>query len=270
MNNLKKFVYGLIIGLGKIIPGVSGSVIAISLGVYEESLSNFNGLLKDFKNSFKYLFPLGMGIMISIIFSSKMVINLLNNYYVPTILFFIGLIIGGIQDICKQINIKYTYLTIISFTIIIFISLISPPKELTSINYIYQFIIFIIIGFIDAMCMIIPGISGTAILMMIGCYKMLIEMLSNLTQLNHIIDNLAIIIPFLIGMFAGIITTIKLVNYLFKYHKTKTYNIIFGFLLASISYMFLTTLKTNYTINQILIGLILSIIGYKIIKKINH
>lgn len=267
---MKRFIYGLLIGIGKIIPGVSGSVIAISLGVYEKALDSINNLLKNFKKNITYLFPLCLGISISIIFSSKIVILLLNNYYVPTILFFLGLIIGGIQDIRKEISKKYTYLTIISFTVILLISLSSNSKELIFNNNIHKFIFFIIVGFIDAMCMIIPGISGTAILMMIGCYKMLMEVLSNLTNINQIIDNLFIIVPFLIGLLIGIIITIKLINHLLKNYKTKTYNIIYGFLLSSIVYMFITTVKYNYTISHILVSFIVFMVGYYIIKKINH
>ena len=264
---MKRLFYGLLIGLGKIIPGVSGSVIALSLGVYEQSINSINHFFRDIKKNTLYLLPLGIGILISIIFSSKIVIKLLNNYYLPTILFFLGLILGGIQDIRKQISIRYTHLTIISFTLILIISLFTSNNELVFNNYTHEFIFYIIIGIIDAMCMIIPGISGTAILMMIGCYKMLIELLSNLTNINQIIDNFKIILPFIIGLTVGIIITIKLVNYLFNNYYTKTYNIIFGFLLSSITYMFITTLKCNYTINQVLIGFVLFIIGYILIKK---
>ena len=97
---------------------------------------------------------------------------------------------------------------------------------------------------------------------------MLMEVLSNLTNINQILDNLKIIIPFLIGLVIGIFLTIKLVNYLFKNYYTQTYNIILGFLLSSILSMFISTLKCSYTINQVLIGFILFIIGYYSIKKI--
>ena len=135
----------------------------------------------------------------------------------------------------------------------------------------YKLLIYlIIIGFIDAVCMIVPGISGTAILMMLGSYKMLIIVLSNLTNINHIVYNLSIIIPFIIGLAIGIILTIKIVNYLFKYHYTKTYNIILGFLLSSILYMAITALKQINTIIDIIVSIPLFIIGYIIRKKINH
>lgn len=270
MTNLQRFLYGLIIGLGKIIPGVSGSIIAISLGVYEKSIDSINHFFKDIKKNTIYLLPLSLGIIISIIFSSKIVIKLLNNYYTATIFFFLGLIIGGIRDIRKHTSHKYTQYTIISFTLILLISIKTSTKNIIFNNYYHQLIYLIIIGFIDAVCMIVPGISGTAILMMLGSYKMLITVLSNLTSINHIVYNLSIIIPFIIGLAIGIILTIKIVNYLFKYHYTKTYNVILGFLLSSILYMAITALKQINTIIDIIVSIPLFIIGYIIRKKINH
>lgn len=269
MKYLKRFFYGLLIGLGKIIPGVSGSVIALSLGVYEHSISSINNFFKDIKGNIIYLLPLLIGIIISIILSSKIVIYLLNNYYISTIFFFLGLIIGSIHDICKHTKLRYTHLTIISFTLLTFIGTISKSKIILSQNN-NQFITYIIIGIIDAFCMIIPGLSGTALLMMLGCYKMLINMLSSMTNFNHLIDNIKNIFPFTIGLIIGLFLTIKLVDFLFKKYFNKTYNIILGFLISSILYMFQTTFKYQYTYKNTILSIPLFIIGYKLIKKINH
>ena len=86
------FVKGFIIGIGKIIPGVSGAMLAISLGVYDKAIYYICNFKNDIKNSFKYLFPLGVGIIISIVLFSKVISLCLNKYYVITMLFFIGLI----------------------------------------------------------------------------------------------------------------------------------------------------------------------------------
>ena len=267
---MNRLLQGLIIGIGKIIPGVSGSILAISLGIYEKAIESINNFFKDIKNNFIFLAPLIIGIIISIIFTSKIVMNLLDNYYVPTILFFLGLIIGGTSDIVKETSKRYTHLTVIFCILLLIISLISSNNEVTFKSSIQQFFYYILIGIIDAATMIIPGISGTAILMMMGCYKTLMHTFCNLTDINQIVYNISILIPFSIGMIIGIIITIKLINYLFNKYYTKTYNIILGFLISSILYLFITTLKYKYTLLQIIIGLNLSIIGYIIAKKINH
>lgn len=267
---MKKIFQGMLVGLGKIIPGVSGSIIAISLGIYEESIYTINHFFKDIKKSIKFLFPIGLGILISIIFSSKIISNMLENYFVPTILFFLGLIIGGIKDVTKETKKKYTFVTIISFLIVMFFGLITTSNEISFNNSFYQFIFFFIIGMIDAATMVIPGISGTAVLMMLGCYNTIIKVISNLTNIQQSIDNFSILLPFFLGMIIGVIITVKLVNYLFSKHYHQTYNAILGFLLATIVYMFMTTLKSSYTLLQIVVGILLFIIGSIMTKMINN
>lgn len=270
MKILKRFFWGLIIGLAKVIPGVSGSMIAISLNIYEPAINSFCNFFSNIKKNFLYLCPLFIGIIISIIFSSKIVIYLLNNYYVITIFSFLGLIIGSIHDVCKHTNKKYTSLTVISFTILFLLSFKSVHNYIIIDNSLISFIIYFIIGFIDAMCMIIPGLSGTAVLMMLGCYEVLMQLLSSLTDFSHIIDKILFLLPFSIGLFIGILFFTKVVHYLFNKYYEKTYNVILGFLLASILCMIKSTFQYHINIKDILISLIIFTFNYFVIKKINH
>ena len=118
---MKNILKGFIIGIGKIIPGVSGAILALSLGVYDKSIYYINNFKYNKKESLKYLLPLAIGIILSIIFFSKIINYLLDKYYVLTMLFFIGLIIGTIPSTLKEVNKKNYYLVIISF--LIFLSL---------------------------------------------------------------------------------------------------------------------------------------------------
>lgn len=262
MNRLLK---GIIVGIGKIIPGVSGSMLAISLGIYEESIYAINNLLKKPKQSFQFLFPIGLGVLISIIFFSKIILSFLNSYYVSTILFFIGLILGGIKDIIKETKLKYSIVTLICFIVILFLEMIYKNNQLYFDNFMYLFFI----GIIDAATMIIPGISGTAILMMIGCYETLISVISDLTNIENLIYNLSIIIPFGLGIMIGILLLVKLIKLLFQSYYHQTYNAILGFSLATILYMFKTTLYSSYNVYEIIIGMMTLMLGYIIAKRIN-
>ena len=95
---------GIIIGIGKIIPGVSGSMLAISMGIYQKLIDSINNFFKYPKENLKFLIKIGIGIIISIIFFSNIILNCLNNYYLVTIFFFIGLIIGSLGDIKENIS----------------------------------------------------------------------------------------------------------------------------------------------------------------------
>ena len=123
-------IKGFIIGLGKIIPGVSGSMLAISLGIYEEIIEKISSITKNFRKNIEYLAKISIGIILAIILTSKIIVKCLNHYYFPTMLLFIGLITGGIPNQLKKTKLKIGK-TIISIIIIIlgWGSWIPPPTS---------------------------------------------------------------------------------------------------------------------------------------------
>lgn len=246
---IKLILKGFIIGIGKIIPGLSGALLAITLGVYEKAIDAIGNFFKDPINNFKYLFPLGIGIVLSIILTSKLILFLLNNYYLWIMLLFIGLIIGGIIPIIKKVNIKknkISYLIgfVFSFILVISLSFIDNNLFLTNINNpILESMIYLLIGAIDAATMIIPGISGTAVMMLLGVYELLLDLLS----FNNVFSNLNIYIPYILGIIIIVISLSKLISYLFN-KKTGLMNfIILGFSLSSILIL-LIDLFCNYNV----------------------
>ena len=98
------FIKGFIIGIGKIIPGVSGAMLATIMGVYDKSIFYICNFKNNIKTAIKYLFPIGIGVIVSIILFSKIISLCLDKYYVITMLFFIGLIIGGFSFIVNKVN----------------------------------------------------------------------------------------------------------------------------------------------------------------------
>ena len=113
--------------------------------------------------------------------------------------------------------------------------------------------------------MIVPGISGTALYMIIGCYDKVITLFSSLTSINLVIIKQLLL--FIVGILVGAIIFIKLISYLLNNHKEKTYYSIIGFILASIIILFMETLNYNYKVIEIIIGLLFLIIGCKLGHK---
>lgn len=215
------FFKGIIIGLAKVIPGVSGSLLAIRLNVYEKIINSINGLFDDFRGNITYLFKIGLGILISIVFGSNMVMFFYNNYHLPTIIIFLILIISGIPMIIKKVN-NY-YITFISLFFYLFLFFI--PKIQIVHNYFF-------IGFIEAFTTIIPGISGTALFISLGLYEEYLSLFSNLYlfEFNKLI-------PFSIGLLLGSLIMVRFINYCFTKYKESTYSAILGLLLGSILLM---------------------------------
>lgn len=215
------FLKGIVIGLAKIIPGVSGSLIAIRLNVYEDIISSINNFFDDLRNNILYLSKIGFGILLSIIFGSNIIMYYYNNYHFITLIIFIALIVSGIPTILK--NTKNYYITILSLFIYLMILFI-PNIEIFRNYY--------IIGFLEAFTTIIPGISGTALFISLGIYDDYLDLFSNI----YLFD-ISKIIPFIVGLIIGGLIIIRFINYCFKKYKDTTYSVILGLLLGSIILM---------------------------------
>jgi len=266
MKTIILILKGFLIGIAKIIPGVSGALLAITLNVYEKALEAINNFFNDKKENTKFLLKIGIGVILGIIFFSKVVSYLIKNHYFITMLFFIGLIIGGIVPLIKTTKKKNYLIIIISFAIIYLLSNINGVKEGNNNNL----IIYFVSGLIDAAATVIPGISGTALLMIIGTYENIISSISNLTNISITIKNLNILIPYTIGMILGIIVVVKIMDYLFKHHKEKTMSFIIGISLSSIIILIMKTIIYPFNIKNLLIGIIMLILGYFIGNKLDR
>ena len=248
-------IKGLIIGIGKIIPGVSGSLLAISLGEYENMLNAVNSYFKDIISNSKYLVKICIGILTSIILFSNIIAKSIDRYYIYTMFLFAGFILGSNYNIKKDIKMNYT----IIISSLIFFILINQYIFNNIMGLDKNFMYYTFGGIIDSISMIIPGIIGTALLISYGCYNEVIYSISSI--------NLNILIPFIFGMIVGVILTIKFVSYMFNVHKNTTYNIILGISISTIIIMILKGLNSSNGIVSIILSVLLLIMGYFMSKK---
>jgi len=271
MKDVKLFIQGFIVGIGKIIPGVSGAMFAMMFGIYEKALDIISNLRTKLMKNLKYMLILATSIGLAIIFGSSIIKKCLENYYLPTMLLFIGMMVGGIKPLMrnvkgKKLDTRSLVSAIIVVTILFLISLIDGVEKTEVLEKTpLTFIILIFAGFLDAFATVVPGICGTALLMILGYYNTVIGALSDLFNFSNIGTNLFILIPFGIGLFSGVFLISKLINYLFKNYKTETYYSIIGFALMSIVLLILEVLEKTYMMNEIIIALVLFVIGYLIV-----
>ena len=258
---------GFIVGLGKIIPGVSGALLAISIGIYDEAIDSIGNFFKDVKVNIKFLMPIGIGILSAIVFFSNIISFLLNKYYVVTMLLFLGFIVGGIPSLIKTFNKNkitvgdYFFIFGITMITILFCLFINNKINFNNIkdNYI---IFWLLIGAIDALTMIIPGISGTAIFVILGCFNDIINIYANP------IDNIKLIIPFVIGIVLTIMFVTKLVSFLFKKCAKGMYLFIIGLLLISLTSLIQNVFSFYFNVIELIIGILLFLIGFIITYKL--
>ena len=265
MKKIIIWIQSFIIGLAKITPGVSGSVLAIVFNLYDDGINAISNFFKDIKTNFKFLLFTGSGVFLGIVFGSKIINFLFSHYYLPTMFFFLGTILGGIKPIYLHVKKKLSYqnitfmILIIIFLILIYIFI---PKN-SQFFKLSMFLIYIIIGFIDALTMIIPGISGTAILISLGFYPLLLECFSSFTNLNLLFINFNKVSFYLIGLIIGTFFISKLISIFRDKFNEKYYLTIF---ILSISSILLLLKNIDFTnlFNYFFITFILFILGYKL------
>ena len=251
---MKNFFKGFVVGIGKIIPGVSGAMLAISMGIYDKALDYICNFRNNKKESIKYLFPICLGIILSIVFFSKIISLSLANFYLITMLFFVGLIIGGIPTLVNKVQKEDYYIVVISFIIFFLISISNIDNVYVIKNNFFDLFVFFFSGIIEAIGTVVPGISSTALLMIMGTYNMVVTSIGNL-------DNIKILFPFAIGFVVGLGTAVKIINYLFRKNENKVYAFVLGVLMSSTILLIVQSFKYSFNLIDLLIGLVLLVFG---------
>ena len=236
VDYIKLFFKGVFMGIADAIPGVSGGTIALLLGIYEElilTISKLNfSMINEIKQSgFKsfwnklngnFLITLLFGIGISLISFVKISASLLIDYPLFVWSFFLGLILSTIYIIYKLIK-SWNFINIFSVLIMIIFSITATSISVNTTENINLFYI-LICGIIASSAMILPGISGSLILVILGVYKILIHALDNL--------EIKIIFTFLVGSIIGLLSFSRILKWLFISYKNLAYSIMLGLVIA--------------------------------------
>ena len=226
---MKNFFKGIIVGIGGISPGLSGSVLLVILGLYQKTIDSISNFFKNPKDNLKFLIPLVLGGGVGIILFSKIVDFLLSNYEMYTRFAFLGLILGTIPLFYREVkkegyNKKYYLFTVVSF--IIGIVLFTCNKGLFPKIENPNLFQSIILGVAVAGSSIVPGVDSAVILSTLGLYELYVKTIANFT--------IPILIPAGIGLVLGAIIISFAMNKLIKKYYTATFSIIFGLFLSII------------------------------------
>ena len=234
MKYLFDFFIGILIGFGAILPGISSGVFCVIFGIYEKIVNSILYFFKDFKKNFLFLFPITLGCIFGVVIFGNLIKYLFSTYKSFACFSFIGLILGTIPALLnkaittKYISIKKLLPMFLSF--IIGIGLIYLEKKLKLNNNITTHcassIYLFFSGFIMSAGIVIPGVSNTILLMILGVYPTYISAVASV--------DLHILIPLGLGTLLGSIIWLKIMNLLFLRFHSETLLCIIGFTLGSV------------------------------------
>ena len=272
-NNVLLVIKGFFVGIANIIPGVSGGTLAITLGIYEELIEAISHFFKKIKSNIKFLIPIGIGAFTAIVIGSRIIEISLEKYTLPTLLFFTGLILGGMPmlfgKIKKNIKPSYALIFLATFALVIGIMFLKTGNNVVLVDLnAWEYFKLFLVGMIAAATMIIPGISGSFMLMVMGYYEPIINAINEFTSFNNLWNNFWILMPFGIGVLLGIIVIAKIIEFLFQKFEVPTYFGIIGFVLASLIGIFTSAGNLVFTPTFIIVGIILMVLGFVIAYKL--
>lgn len=283
-ENIILGVKGFIMGIANIIPGVSGGTLALTLGIYERFIGAISHFLSNLKENIKFLLPIAIGLCLAILSMSRVIDYSYEHFPIPTTLFFVGLVIGGIPMLYHKVKGKKEGKQISSWTILLMtFSLVivmafadqlfgtTAKVNLSGLD-LWEYIILFFVGMIAAATMVIPGVSGSLVLMLLGYYYPILKVVKSLTKFENLGENIMIAGIFGVGVLVGIVLISKIIEFLLKKFETKTYYGVLGFIFASILAIPISTYNEVenlvFSVPQIFIGIIFMAIGGLIAYKL--
>lgn len=282
MKLLIQLCQGALIGAAGFMPGVSGGALAVSMGIYDKILYAVNHLTKEPRKSLYTLLPVAIGGILGLLGLAYGLRGLFENFPVQTYLLFAGLMIGGIPDLAKiagkeKISLGNIVRFLLFFGLIAGIpymgagkwEVVLEPSALVALTMFG-------IGIVAALTMVVPGVSGSAILLILGYYHPILNEITNCISGVFRLDSLwmvrgiLILGPMALGMVSGVFWIAALMEYFLKYYRGKTYWAILGLVVASSLGIFTEILKFSLDFFTILTGMAVMAAGIGLSRKIGE
>ena len=229
---------GMLMGASDVVPGVSGGTIAVVLGIYDRLIEAVNGFFsKEWKTHLKFLLPLGVGIVIAIGLMANLIEWLFEHYPGPTQFFFLGLIIGVLPYLTHKADAKHNfkskhYLLLLLGAVLVASMAFFQTTETEAMQNLTMsdYILLFFSGWIASSAMVLPGISGSFILLIIGVYTTITSGISDFR-----IDIIAVVG---VGILCGIVVMSKIVKFFLENYTSGTFAIIIGLVIGSVFVIF--------------------------------
>ena len=243
---IKNILKGIVIGLANVIPGVSGGTMMVSMGIYDKLIHCITHLFSEFKKSLRFLVPIFIGIGIAAVVVPFGIEFLFANYPFQTNLLFIGLIIGGLPAVWKKVKgssvrVGHIIACILFFALVAGLALVGETEgNAADLSFSLISVIKLFgVGIVASATMVIPGVSGSMMLLLMGYYHPILETITNFIKaalafdMNGILAGMGVLIPFGIGVAVGIFAIAKLIEIIFVKFPLYAYWAIIGLIISS-------------------------------------
>lgn len=253
---MKTFLKGIVVGIGGVSPGLSGSVLLIIFGLYRKTLDALGTLFRNFRRNLRFLLPLVLGMFVGVLAFSKVIDYFLTHFEMPTCFCFLGLILGTLPSIWKEVrkegySLKYGIVTAVTAAAGLAFFFWNPAlfPQVTD-PMLWQ---SVLLGVAVAATAIIPGVDPAVFLSTLGLYRVYVASLAEL--------DLSVLLPMAVGLAVGAVGISFGMSCLFKRFYTATYSVIFGIFLSMIPNMLTENCRLGFNLVS-LISLVLLVLGF--------
>ena len=253
---MERFLKGIIVGIGGVAPGLSGSVLLIIFGLYRKTLEALGSLLKDLRNNLRFLAPLVAGMFAGVLLFSRVIDFCLASYEMPTRFCFLGLILGTLPMVWREVkkegfSRKYLLLIALAAGLGVWFFTVNPAAfpQVTDPTLLQS----VLLGVAVAATAIIPGVDPAVFLSTLGFYEMYVAALANL--------DFSVLVPMAVGLGIGAVAISRGMNLLFRRFYTASYSIIFGIFLSMIPNMLSDNCTLGFNGVSVL-SLVLAVLGF--------
>lgn len=280
---VKNILKGIVIGLANVIPGVSGGTMMVSMGIYDKLIHCITHLFSEFKKSLQFLIPIFIGIGIAVVVVPFGIEFLFANYPFQTNLLFIGLIIGGLPAVWKKVKgnsvrVGHIIACVMFFVLVAGLALVGETEGTAAdLSFSLMSVIKLFgVGIVASATMVIPGVSGSMMLLLLGYYHPILETITNFIKaalafdINGIFAGVGVLMPFGIGVVVGIFAIAKLIEIIFVKFPLYAYWAIIGLIVSSPVAILVIGGIGTVTVVSIITGIVALGVGFIIALKLGE
>lgn len=280
---IKNVLKGMVIGIANVIPGVSGGTMMVAMGIYDKLIHCITHLFSELKKNVIFLAPIALGMVLAIIGSSFTIEKMFEVFPFQTSLLFVGLVVGGLPAMWKNVKGKKIevghMITCVFFLALVVGMALLGEKEGNAADLSFNIVNAVklfAVGVIAAATMVIPGVSGSMVLLLIGYYNPILSAINGFIRaavsfdMPAILTGVGILAPFGIGMVVGIFAIAKLIEIIFAKFPLYAYWGIIGLIVASPFAILAMGSFEAITVISILTGAAALAVGFVIAMKLGE
>ena len=280
---IKNILKGMVIGIANVIPGVSGGTMMVAMGIYDKLIHCITHLFSELKKNVMFLAPIAIGMALAVIGSSFTIEKMFESFPFQTSLLFVGLVVGGLPAMWKNVKGKEVkaghMVTCVLFLVLVVGMALLGETEGNAANLSFNLVNVVklfAVGVIAAATMVIPGVSGSMVLLLIGYYNPILSSINGFIRaalsfdMPAIMTGVGVLAPFGIGMVIGIFAIAKLIEIIFNKFPLYAYWGIIGLIVASPFAILAMGSFGAITVVSIITGVLALAVGFVVAMKLGE